>query len=50
VQAIIQEGDLPQDKLHWIAVNQERAAVLPVVKKASEPLATAAGKRALLGL
>jgi ferredoxin len=50
VQAIIPEAELPEDKRHWISVNAERAAILPVVKKSSDPLPTAAAKRASLGL
>jgi Fe-S-cluster-containing hydrogenase component 2 len=49
VQAIYSETDLPEDKLVWMAINDERAATLPVVKKASDPLPTAAAKRAALG-
>src|SRR3954469_25387308 len=50
VQAIMSEEDLPEEKQHWIALNNERAATLPVIKKASDPLPTAAAKRASLGL
>ena len=50
VQAIVSHDDLPEDKQHWIEVNAERAAALPIVKKPSDPLPTAAAKRAALGL
>ena len=49
VQAIYLDNDLPPEKIKWIDINLERCAVLPLVSKASEPLPTAADKRAALG-
>ncbi|HYC46480.1 MAG TPA: 4Fe-4S binding protein [Burkholderiales bacterium] len=49
VQAIYLEDDLPDDKKVWLDLNRERAAVLPLVTRASEPLPTAEAKRAALG-
>jgi ferredoxin len=49
VQAIYLEGDLPPEKAKWLDINSERAAVLPLVTKPSEPLPTAAARRAALG-
>jgi ferredoxin len=49
VQAIYSEEDLPSDKAGWTQTNQERAAVLPLITKPSDPLPTAAEKRAALG-
>lgn len=48
VQAIYSEDDLPTDKQQWIAINQQRSAVLPIAKP-EDPLPTAAEKRAALG-
>ena len=49
VQAIYFESDLPPDLTQWRKINEERAAVLPVIARPSSPLATAAEKRARLG-
>ena len=38
VQAIYEEDDLPEDKLHWIEINAERAPNLPVIDEQEEPL------------
>jgi ferredoxin len=50
VQAIYFQEDLPADKAHWTDENARRALALPVISSASEPLPTAAAKRAALGL
>ncbi len=49
VQAILAEEDLADEQRRWIDINRERAAALPVIKKAADPLPTAAAKRAALG-
>jgi ferredoxin len=49
VQAIYFQEDLPIEKLHWLADNERRSADLPVISKPTDPLPTAAGKRAALG-
>lgn len=49
VQAIYSEDDLPTEKLKWVEINQEKAAVLPLITKPMDPLPTAADKRAALG-
>lgn len=49
VQAIYLEGDLPDDKKSWLDVNCERSAALPLITRSSDPLPTAAAKRAALG-
>ena len=49
VQAIYLEDDLAEDKKIWLEVNRERCAVLPLVTRSSDPLPSAADKRAALG-
>lgn len=49
VQAIFATDELPEDKQHWIAINAERAAALPVVDTKQEPLPGAEERRAELG-
>ena len=49
VQAIFEEGDLPDDKRSWIEVNAERAPSLPVIEEKQTPLPTAEDKKAALG-
>lgn len=50
VQAIYQDSDLPPELRMWVAINRERASALPPITKPSQPLETAAAKRAALGL
>jgi ferredoxin len=38
VEAIYAEGALPSDQQHWLAINAERAAVLPVLRNVEAPL------------
>lgn len=49
VQAIFSADELPEDKARWIAINAERAALLPVIDAKQEPLPGADAKRAELG-
>jgi ferredoxin len=49
VKAILDSIDLEPAREHWVAVNQERAKALPVVRDKAEPLPTAAAKRESLG-
>jgi ferredoxin len=41
VEAIYDEGSVPAEEAHWLALNAERAASLPVVNQKQEPLETA---------
>ncbi len=41
VQAIYDEADLPPESMKWVAVNAERAAVLPLVEEKQVPLKAA---------
>jgi ferredoxin len=38
VEAIYDEGSLPEDQSHWLRVNAERAPHLPVVREKQPPL------------
>ncbi len=49
VHAIFEEKDLPEDQRHWIAINAERAPLLPVIDDKQEPLPTAEARKAELG-
>jgi ferredoxin len=49
VHAIYEAIDMPDDQRHWIAINAERARVLPVIDEKEEPLPTAEERRAQLG-
>lgn len=49
VQAIFSADELPEDKKHWIAINAERAAVLPSIEGKQDPLPGAEQRRAELG-
>ncbi|MCB9513960.1 MAG: 4Fe-4S binding protein [Candidatus Krumholzibacteriia bacterium] len=50
VQAIYAEDDVPADQEKWIAINAEKAPGLPVVNEREDPLPSAEGKKADLGL
>jgi ferredoxin len=41
VDAIYEEGSVPLEEAHWLAINAERAPKLPVVNRKEEPLQTA---------
>ncbi|MDQ3731126.1 MAG: ferredoxin family protein [Pseudomonadota bacterium] len=49
VQAIYEESDLPDDLVHWVETNAERAPNLPVIEDKQEPLPGAEERRAALG-
>jgi ferredoxin len=49
VRAIYEQADLSEQQREWIAINAERAAVLPVVSEKQTPLPTAEARRAELG-
>jgi len=49
VQAIYEGDSIPEDKKHWIQINEERAPLLPVVSEKQEPLPTAEARKAELG-
>ena len=49
VHAIYEQTDLPEQKREWIAINAQRAAVLPVISEKQTPLPTAAARRGELG-
>ena len=50
VEAIYDEGSLPTELEHFMALNALRAPVLPVVNRRAEPLPTAAARAAEFGL
>jgi len=41
VEAIYDEGSVPSDEAHFLALNAERAPLLPVVNQKQPPLSTA---------
>ena len=41
VEAIYDEGSVPAEEAHFLALNAERASSLPVVNRKQAPLATA---------
>lgn len=49
VQAIFEEGQVPEDKKEWIQINAERAPNLPVIADKQDPLPTAEEKKKALG-
>jgi len=49
VEAIYEEGALPKELDHWLAVNAQRSKSLPVVNQKSEPLGTAEERARSLG-
>jgi ferredoxin len=44
VEAIYDEGSLPAEQEHWLAINAARAPKLPVINHKAEPLPTAAAR------
>lgn len=50
VQAIYDEDDLPDDKRHWIAINEDKAKTLPVIRFKIDPLPDAEIRRRDVGL
>lgn len=49
VEAIYEEGTVPDDLAHWLAINAERAPKLPVINLQQKPLASAAERAKELG-
>lgn len=49
VEAIYDEGSLPDDEQRWLSVNAERSRALPVINRRAEPLSTAAARAAAFG-
>jgi ferredoxin len=49
VKAIADASELPEDKRHWIAANEERARTLPAIEEKQPSLPTAEARRAALG-
>ena len=49
VEAIYEEGTVPDDQAHWLAINAQRAAQLPFVNVRAAPLASAAERARELG-
>jgi ferredoxin len=49
VEAIYEEGLLPEDLGSWLTINAERSKTLPVVNRKAEPLGTAEERARALG-
>ena len=49
VEAIFEEGDLPEEKKEWIQINAAKPPGLPVIAEKQEPLPTAEDKKRELG-
>jgi len=49
VEAIFDETQVPGDQKHWIAINAERSAALPVVNVQTDPLPGAQERKEKLG-
>ena len=49
VEAIYEEGLLPEELGSWLTINAERAATFPVVNRKAEPLGTAEERAKSLG-
>ena len=41
VEAIYDEGSVPEEEAHWLALNAQRAPSLPVVNRKEAPLSSA---------
>ena len=50
VEAIFDADDLPDDKRRWIAINAEKARLLPAIEDTQPALPGAEDRRAELGL
>ncbi len=44
VEAIYEEGSVPEEEAHWLTLNRERAPSLPVVNRREAPLQSALGR------
>src|SRR5688572_20948535 len=49
VEAIFDEGSVPAEQEHWLAINATRAKTLPVVNRKTAPLGTAQERAKRLG-
>jgi ferredoxin len=49
VEAIYEEGTVPPESAHWLAINAERAAKLPVISEREPALPSAAARARELG-
>lgn len=49
LHAIYADEDIPEDQQHWIEINAERCATLPLVSEKQEPLPGAEERKAALG-
>ena len=49
VEAIFDETQVPDDQKHWIAINAERSAALPVINVQTDPLPGAQERKEKLG-
>jgi len=49
VEAIYEEGTLPADQQHWLAINAEKSVKLPVITEKAEPLRSAEERAKALG-
>jgi len=49
VQAIFEEGDLPDDQEKWIEINGEKVADLPLITEQMDPLDGAEERKTELG-
>jgi ferredoxin len=49
VEAIYEEGTLPADQQHWLAINAEKSEKLPLITEKTEPLRSAEERAKTLG-
>jgi ferredoxin len=49
VEAIYDEGQLPDELKDWVKINADRAPSLPVINEQGEPLPTAEDRKKELG-
>lgn len=49
VEAIYDETQVPDNQKHWIAINAERGAALPVINAQTDPLPGAVERKEKLG-
>ena len=49
VEAIYEGDDIPEGQEHWIEINAEKAAELPVIEEQMEPLPGAEDRKSELG-
>lgn len=49
VEAIFDEGSLPEEEQHWLMLNAQRAPQLPVIRTRQEPLGSALSRARAFG-